>query len=66
MSSTIKLSKETKELIGSFGDKSDTYEDIVKRMYTLAVREQTREFLFSTEAIPIQEAINRAEKRWQK
>ena len=64
---TIQISRETKELIGTFGSKEDTYEDIIKRMYTLAVKEQLREFLLSSEdAIPIDEAIKRAKKEWQK
>ncbi len=65
MTSTIKMSKETKELINSFGTKEDTYEDIIKRMYELAVKEQLRQMLFSDKAIPIDEAINKAKKRWQ-
>ena len=67
MISSIQISKETKNLIGTFGTKEDTYEDIIKRMYELAVKEQLREFLMSSEnAIPINEAIKRAKKRWQK
>ena len=49
MPSTIQLSKETKELISSFGRKEDTYEDIIKRLYRLASKEQLREFLMSSE-----------------
>jgi len=67
MPTTIQLSQETKNLLGSFGSKEDTYEDIIKRLYTLAVKEQLREFLLSSDkAIPIDEAIQRAKKRWQK
>ena len=33
MTSTIQLSQETKRLIGTFGSKEDTYEDIIKRLY---------------------------------
>ena len=49
MISTIQLSKETKNLISTFGTKEDTYEDIIKRMYNMAVKEQLREFLMSSE-----------------
>lgn len=49
MNSTIQLSKETKSLISTFGSKEDTYEDIIKRMYNLAVKEQLRELLLSEE-----------------
>lgn len=67
MNSTIQLSAETKQLIGTFGTKEDTYEDIIKRMYDLATKEQLRQFLLSSEdTIPIDEAIRRAKKEWQK
>ncbi len=67
MNTTIQISAETKQLISTFGSKEDTYEDIIKRMYNLAVKEQLREFLFSSkDAIPIDEAIKRAKKEWQK
>lgn len=67
MLSTIQISKESKELIGSFGSKNDTYEDIIKRMYELAVKEQLREFLLSSEGtITIEEAMKRHKKKWSK
>jgi len=63
MTSTIQLSKETKELLNSFGTKEDTYEDIIKRMYKLAVKEQLRDFLFSSEGfISLDEARKRVNK----
>ena len=49
MNTTIQITKETKDLIGSFGKKEDTYEEIIKRIYSLAVKEQLREFLMSSE-----------------
>jgi len=49
MNSTIQISKETKELISSFGSRDETYEDIIKRLYHLAVKEQLRDFLYSSE-----------------
>ncbi|MBI2146631.1 hypothetical protein HYU22_04800 [Candidatus Woesearchaeota archaeon] len=67
MTSTIQLSAETKQLISTFGTKEDTYEDIIKKMYDLATKEQLREFLLSSvDTIPINEAIRRARKEWQK
>ena len=66
MNSTIQISKETKELISSFGTKEDTYESIIKRLYSMAVKEQLREFLMSSEGtMPIDDAIKRAKKEWQ-
>ena len=67
MMTTIQLTEETKQLVNTFGTKDDTYEEIIKRMYELAVKEQLREFLLSPEGtIPIDEAILRAKKQWQR
>ncbi|MDP3728755.1 MAG: hypothetical protein Q8R18_04855 [bacterium] len=67
MATTIQIEEETKELISTFGSKKDSYDDIVRRMYRMAVKEQLREFLFSSEkAIPIDKAIKRAKEKWQK
>ncbi|MBS3162523.1 hypothetical protein J4467_01240 [Candidatus Woesearchaeota archaeon] len=67
MITTIQLTEETKELISSFGTKKDSYEDIIKRMYTFAVKEQLREFLLSSDkSIPIDEAIKKVKKQWPK
>jgi len=62
---TIQLSKEIKEKISSFGVKGESYDEILKRIYTLAVKEQLREFLMSDSGfIPIEEAIKEADKKW--
>lgn len=67
MNTTIQISEDTKKLINTFGSKEDTYEDIIQRLYKLAVKEQLREFLMSSEnAIPIEEAIKEAEELWPK
>ena len=57
MVTTIQLSNKTKELITTFGTKKDTYEQIIKRMYDLAVKEQLREFLMSSkDTVSLEEA----------
>ena len=62
---TIQLSKETKDKISSFGVKGESYDEILKRIYSLAVKEQLKEFLMSSEGfIPIEEAIKEAEEKW--
>ena len=64
---TIKLSKETKEKIASFGIKGESYDDILIRIYSLAVKEQLREFLMSSEnTITIEDAKRKLEKKWPK
>ena len=63
--STIQLSKETKEKISSFGTKGETYDEILRRIYSLAVKEQLREFLLSSEGtISIEEARKELDKKW--
>ncbi|MGV8169040.1 MAG: hypothetical protein ACP5N3_03210 [Candidatus Nanoarchaeia archaeon] len=67
MITTIQISKETKELIGSFGTKEDTYEDIIKKLYSLAVKEQLRQFLMSSDnTITLEEARKRHAAKWSR
>ena len=62
---TIQISKETKKLISTFGSKEDTYEVIVRRLYDMAVKEQLRQLLMTSEGtISIDEARKRTEKKW--
>jgi len=64
---TIQLTKETKEKICSFGVKGESYEVIINRIYSLALKEQLRSFLMSDDGfIPIQDAIKEADKKWYK
>ena len=67
MITTIQLNKETKDKISTFGSKGESYDDIIRRIYALALKEQLREFLMSDEGfIPIGEAIKEAKKKWPK
>lgn len=60
MNTTIQISQETKELISTFGTKQDTYEDILKKMYNLSVKEQLRELLMNSKnTISLEEARKR-------
>ncbi len=64
---TIQLGEETKNKIASFGSKGESYDEILKRIYNLAVKTQLREFLMSShKTIPIEEAIEEAKKKWPK
>ena len=67
MITTIQLNKETKDKISTFGSKGESYDDIIRRIYALALKEQLREFLMSDEGfIPIEEAIKEADKKGPK
>ena len=64
---TIQLSKETRDKICSFGTKGESYDEILKRIYSLAVKEQLKEFLMSDDGfVPIEDAIKEADKKWPK
>lgn len=67
MVTTIQLSEELKKKIASFGSKEETYEQILERIYSLAVSEHLRLFLMSNEnTVPVKEALERAKAKWQK
>ena len=62
---TIQLSKETRDKISSFGVKGESYDDILNRIYAFAVKEQLRIFLMSDEGfISIAEARKELNKKW--
>lgn len=62
---TIQITKETKEKIASFGTKGESYEDIIKRIYNLAVKEQMAEYMMDEEGfISIEEARKELDKKW--
>mgnify|MGYP001584571280 CR=1 FL=1 len=62
---TVQLSKETKRKISTFGMKGESYDEIIRKIYSLAVREQLREFLLSSDGtISIEEARKKLDKKW--
>ena len=62
---TIQLSKETKDKIASFGLKGESYDKILRRIYSLAIKEQLKQFLLSSEGtISIEEARKELDKEW--
>ena len=64
---TIQLSKETRDKISSFGTKGESYDKIIRRVYSLAIKGQLREFLMSSKGfISIDEAIKECNKKWPK
>ena len=62
---TIAISNEIKDQIKEFGNKGETYEQILERIYNLAFRENLNRFMMSSEGfIPIEEARKRLDKKW--
>jgi predicted CopG family antitoxin len=65
VNTTIQISNEMKEKLSSFGSKSETFETILQRIYSLAVKEQLRDFLMNSKGfISIDQAIEEADKQW--
>lgn len=64
MPTTIQVDEQTKERLKTFGTKGETYQNIINRLYDVAVQQQLRELLMSKNAIPIDEAIKRYKKKW--
>jgi len=64
---TIAIPNELKNQLKEFGSKGETYSDILKRLIDGAKERQLQNLLMSEEdCIPIEDALKRAKKRWQK
>ena len=62
---TIAISKDVKEKIKEFGNKGETYNDILLKLYKSAVERQLHDFLFNEKGfISIEQAMAEAEKKW--
>ena len=64
---TIAIIKDLKEKIMEFGNKGDTFNDIILRMYKSAVDRQLNDFLFNEKGfVPIEQAMAEVKKKWPK
>ncbi len=62
---TIAIPVEMKEKLQLFGNKGETYADIISRLIKSAEDRQLHDLLMNEEdSVPIEEAISRAKKRW--
>lgn len=62
---TIQLSKKMKKKLASFGNKNETYEEIINKLYNAAVKHQLRDFLMSSEeCVSIEDAMKEADRKW--
>ncbi len=67
MNTTIAISPEIRDQIKEFGNKGETYDDILAKLLDSAKARQLQELLMDeTNCIPIEDAITRAKKKWQK
>ncbi len=66
MVTTIQVEESTKKKLQSFGTKGESYNEIINRIYAMAVKDQLRDFLMSSEGtITLEEARARHAKRWR-
>lgn len=64
---TIAIKKEVKERMMEFGNKGETYSEIVARLIKSAQERQLHDMLMNEEdTIPLEEAIVNAKKKWRK
>lgn len=64
---TIAITKDVKEGIIEFGNKGETYSEILRRMIKSARERQLHDLLMSDEGtVSAKEALENAKKRWSK
>ncbi len=64
---TIAVSQEVRERIREFGNKGETYSEIIDKLLESARKRQLQDLLMDEkDTISIEKAISNAKKRWQK
>ena len=64
---TIALTKEARDEVKQFGNKGDSYTDILIKLVKSAKQRQLHDLLMNEEdTISIDEALSKARKKWQK
>ena len=64
---TIAVSAEIRDQIKEFGNKGETYDEVLARLLNSAKERQLQELLMDeTNCVTAEEALSRAKKRWQK
>ena len=66
MNTTIAISTRIRDEIKDFGNKGETYDDILSKLLKSAQERQLQDLLMDTsDSVPVSEALNRAKKKWQ-
>ena len=64
---TIAITNDIRDMIREFGNKGETYSEILLKLIKSAKERQLHDLLMNEEdTISIDEALNNAKKRWQK
>ncbi len=66
MNTTISITKETRALLQEYGKKSESYDDVIRRMHhQLILREKLREFVDETQWHTLEEAEAWLKKKYK-
>lgn len=66
MNTTIAVSSRVRDQIKEFGNKGETYDQILEKLIKSAKEKQIQELLMDTsDSIPAREALEKAKKKWQ-
>tara|TARA_Y100000034_G_C6577300_1_gene250385 strand:- start:197 stop:400 length:204 start_codon:yes stop_codon:yes gene_type:complete len=66
MNTTISISKENKKQIMEFGNKGETYDEILGRVLNSAKERQLQELLMDEkDTISVRDALDEAKRKWQ-
>ena len=67
MNTTISISREIQEKIQEFGNKGDTYSDILLRLYNSAKERQLQDILMDEkDTLSVELALKKAKTKWSK
>jgi predicted CopG family antitoxin len=66
MNTTIAISLEIRDQLKEFGNKGETYDDILAKLLSSAKERQIQDLLMDTsDCITVKEALERAQKKWR-
>jgi predicted nucleotidyltransferase len=66
MNTTIAISKAIRDQIKEYGNKGETYDEIIAKLLKSAKERQIQDLLMdTTNDILVKEALNKAKKKWQ-
>lgn len=58
LNTTISINKETRDVLKNYGKKSETYNDIIMRMFNdLMIKEEVKKYLDEKEFVSVEDAV---------
>jgi predicted CopG family antitoxin len=66
MNTTIAISNQIRDEIKEFGNKGETYDEILAKLLKSAKERQLQDLLMDTsDSVQVKDALERAKKKWQ-